>query len=108
LKHDVYEAVIDLRKLLKMSVSFIIANAIIKYLDEIVQNFNNKNKHTDNLYDVIPDALQNPKNIRHLKDGETTYRRLTRLIFADWIPQDNWFVGSCLCLSSWISLTAAV
>ena len=39
---------------------------------------------------------------------DTVFRRLISLIFADWLPQDNWFVGSCLGLVSRISTGAAL
>jgi hypothetical protein len=35
-------------------------------------------------------------------------RRLISLIFADWLPHDNWFVGSCLGLETRISALAAL
>lgn len=48
LEHDVYETAIDLRKVLKMSVSLVIANAITQYLDEIIKDFCKNTKSTDN------------------------------------------------------------
>jgi hypothetical protein len=48
ISHNVYEVAIDLRKVLKLSVSFIIANAIVEYLDEIIQNLTKNIKNTDN------------------------------------------------------------
>jgi hypothetical protein len=39
---------------------------------------------------------------------DTVFRRLISLIFADWLPHHNWFVGSCLCLTTRISAVAAL
>lgn len=41
-----YEYCLDLRKFLKMSVSFILAYAVLRYLDELLKN----NNDTDNYY----------------------------------------------------------
>ncbi len=46
---DVYEKALDLRKVLKMSVSFIIAKAVENILDEIITGFLKTNK-TDNYF----------------------------------------------------------
>ncbi len=46
---DVYEKAIDLRKVLKMSVSFIIAKAVENILNEILNDFF-KTKSTDNYF----------------------------------------------------------
>jgi len=48
LNHDVYETAIDLRKVLKMSVSLVIANAVMQYLNEIIKDFCKNSKNTDN------------------------------------------------------------
>lgn len=50
LRHDVYEAAGDLRKVRKLSVSFIIALAISEYLDKIIQEFSKKKINTDNYH----------------------------------------------------------
>lgn len=50
LKDNVYEAAIDLRKMFKMSVSFIIAIAIAEYLEEIIQDFYKNTANTDNYH----------------------------------------------------------
>jgi len=92
-KKDENEFREDLRKICKSSVSRIVSIAIEKYLDELIAD--PKMRH--NLYDVTPD-LAYPSVAGHLRGSETIIRRLTRLIYADWIPQDNGFVGSCLCL----------
>ncbi len=46
---DIYEKAIDLRKVLKMSVSFIIAKAVENILNEIINDFLKTNK-TDNYF----------------------------------------------------------
>lgn len=50
LKHDIYESAVDLRKVFKMSVSFIIAEAIKEYLNEVILNFRKKKIITDNYH----------------------------------------------------------
>lgn len=49
-KHDVYEAAVDLRKVRKMSVSFIVAQAIYEYLEEIIWELSKKKISTDNYH----------------------------------------------------------
>ncbi len=44
---DVYEKALDLRKILKMSVSFIVASAIERYLKDLLRDMI-QNKNTDN------------------------------------------------------------
>jgi hypothetical protein len=43
-----YEYYLDMRKFFKMSVSFILAYAVRRYLDEILCELHNGNKNTDN------------------------------------------------------------
>jgi hypothetical protein len=43
-----YEYYLDMRKFYKMSVSFILAYAAIRYLDEILNELLNRSKNTDN------------------------------------------------------------
>ena len=43
-----YEYCLDMRKFYKMSVSFILAYAVIRYLDEIVNELRGRNKNADN------------------------------------------------------------
>ncbi len=52
IKHDIYEKCLDMRKLLKMSVSYILACAVERYLKEIIKSSNEiKDKEiTDNYY----------------------------------------------------------
>ena len=42
------------------------------------------------------------------KGRENFLRRLIRLIYADWLPHDNRFIGSCLCLNARISPKTAL
>jgi hypothetical protein len=49
-----YEYCQDLRKFFKMSISLILAYAVRRYLDEILNDLLNGNKSTDNCYDVTP------------------------------------------------------
>lgn len=52
ISNDIYEKCLDMRKLLKMSVSYILACAVEKYLEEIIKSSNEiKDKRiTDNYY----------------------------------------------------------
>ncbi len=52
IRHDIYEKCIDMRKLLKMSVSYILACAVERYLKEIIISSNEikDKKITDNYY----------------------------------------------------------
>ena len=43
-----YEYYLDMRKFFKMSVSYIVAYAVKRYLDEIIDELLNMNKNTDN------------------------------------------------------------
>ena len=43
-----YEYYLDMRKFYKMSVSFILAYAVMKYLNELVNELLDRNKNTDN------------------------------------------------------------
>jgi hypothetical protein len=43
-----YEYYLDMRKFYKMSVSFILAYAVMKYINEVVNELLNGNKNTDN------------------------------------------------------------
>lgn len=43
-----YEYYLDMRKLFKMSVSFILAYAVVRYLDEVMNELTNRNIDTDN------------------------------------------------------------
>ena len=45
-----YEYYLDMRKFFKMSVSYILAFAVWKYLDDIVNELLNGNKNTDNYF----------------------------------------------------------
>ena len=45
-----YEYYLDMRKFYKMSVSFILAYAVRRYLDEILSKLLNGNKNTDNYF----------------------------------------------------------
>ncbi len=45
-----YEYYLDMRKFYKMSVSFILAYAVRRYLDEILSELLNRNKNTDNYF----------------------------------------------------------
>ncbi len=49
LSTDIYEKALDLRKVLKMSVSFIIAKAVENILNDIINDFLKTNK-TDNYF----------------------------------------------------------
>lgn len=55
---DDYEYMLDLRKLLKMSVSLILAYAVKKYLINIINNKNTDNYHYCN-YLIIKDRIDN-------------------------------------------------
>src|SRR4030043_2099750 len=73
LKPDEYEYILDLRKLMKMSVSYILAYAVEKFIDELILK-----KDTDNYlytnYVIVKDIIDDiicwkliwgyPKNIR--------------------------------------------
>ena len=45
-----YEYYLDMRKFFKMSVSFILAYAVTKYLNDIINELLDKNKNTDNYF----------------------------------------------------------
>jgi hypothetical protein len=45
-----YEYYLDMRKFYKMSVSFILAFAVMRYLNEIVNELLDRNKNTDNYF----------------------------------------------------------
>lgn len=45
-----YEYYLDMRKFYKMSVSFILAYAVMRYLDRVVNEILNKKNNTDNYY----------------------------------------------------------
>ena len=81
LRSDVYESSLDLKKVMKMSVSFIIATAIEKYLDEIVNKLKQK-ENTDNYmlpyifilkiideiqYIIIIRGIPTPQHLQKLK-----------------------------------------
>ncbi len=50
---DVYEKALDLRKVMKMSVSLIIAKAVEQFLHEIINDFR-KTNNTDNYFQQPP------------------------------------------------------
>ncbi len=51
--NDIYEKALDLRKVLKMSVSYIVARAIELYLEDLIKDLSKKNNTDKNLQDYV-------------------------------------------------------